>query len=119
MNDPQELATAREKEKSEAPTTVPAFVIEPDMLRVADNPVNYPSIVGVAVEKSANQRYSVRLRYVSDKDIQVLGRTTKQTELVTIPDLEKPRAEVLLVALRKKKVNIADFTGGEFLSLHL
>lgn len=98
------------------PTAVPSYDIEADRLVIAGNPVNYPSIVGAAVEKWANRQFSLRLRYVSDKDIRVLGRTTKQTNLVTISALDKSGVENLLKTLREKNVNIADFTGGEFSS---
>ncbi len=78
--------------------------------------ISYSKIVDADIDKTPQGRYDLRFVYVTDSNVEVLGRQTKQTREVTLPDLAKDAADELVQALRAHSVGLTDYSGGDFSS---
>lgn len=79
-------------------------------LTVGNVSVSYQSMVNADIEKAKHGRYTVRIRYLSPSPIRVLGRSTRGTATVTVPDLTENQFKGLVTRLKTKRVSLVNLT---------
>ena len=78
--------------------------------------IKYSNVIDADISKTRQGKYRLRFVYITDEDVDVLGRTFKKSLEENVGDLDKDQAAELIDGLRTYGAQVTDYSGGEFRS---
>lgn len=90
--------------------------IEPTVFKFNNRAIKYSKVVDADISKTRQGKYHLRFVYITDEDVDVLGRRIKKSLEENFSDLDKDQAAHLVSGLRTHGAPVTDYSGGEFSS---
>jgi hypothetical protein len=90
--------------------------IEPTVFKFKNRAIKYSKVVDADISKTRHGKYHLRFVYLTDEDVDVLGRKIKKSLEENFSDLDKDQAAQLVSGLRTHGAPVTDYSGGEFSS---
>jgi|SRR5580704_3545921 hypothetical protein len=88
--------------------------MEPTGFKFNNRAIKYSKVVDADISKTRQGKYQLRFVYITDEDVDVLGRTIKKSLEENVSDLDKDQAAQLIEGLRTHGAPVTDYSGGEF-----